>query len=137
MTWFRLKRLHPMLVTRSDSLHDQAPESQIPENRRVGGVEATSSEGGGMGGGIEPTGTISAAIINPYADPGVPPLEGEDSTVDFDAAFGVVFEVKAGAPIPDPLQQLDPKERASCRDKLEDVIDAQRYGRSLGSVSRR
>jgi len=83
-----------------------------------------------------PTGTISAATINPYADPGVPPLQGEDSTVDFHAAFEVVIDAEVGAPIPDPLQQLDSKERANYREELEDVINAQRYGRSLGSVSR-
>lgn len=84
----------------------------------------------------QPIGTISAATINPYADPGVPPLQGEDSTVDFHAAFEVVIDAEAGAPIPDPLQQLGPKERADYREELEDVINAQRYGRSLGSVSR-
>lgn len=83
-----------------------------------------------------PIGTISAAKVNPYADPGVPPLQGEDSTVNFHAAFEVVIDVEVGISIPDPLQQLDPKERAVYRDELEDVINAQRYGRSLGSVSR-
>jgi hypothetical protein len=85
----------------------------------------------------QPVGSISATAVNPYADPGVPELEVEDSTVDFHAAFEVVIEVKAGRRIPDPLAGLDKKERAIYRDELQDVIDAQRYGRSLGSLSRR
>lgn len=80
--------------------------------------------------------TISAATTNPYASPGVPPLLGEDTTVDFHAAFEVVIEADPGTPIPDPLAQLDAKERAEYREELEDVINAQRYGRSLGSISR-
>jgi hypothetical protein len=82
------------------------------------------------------TETVSAAETNPYASPGVPPLPGEDSTVDFRAAFEVVIEVDPGARIADPLAGLDAKEREAYRGELEDVINAQRYGRSLGSVSR-
>lgn len=129
MTGFRLKKRLLMLGTQSDSGRGQIPEGQ----------PASASEPAAPGAATiaeQPIGTIAAATTNPYADPGVPPLEGEDSTVDFHAAFEVVIEAEPGAPIPDPLQKLDSKERADYRGELEDVINAQRYGRSLGSVSR-
>lgn len=100
------------------------------------GASTTPSDAPQPGVG-QPVGSIPATAVNPYADPGVPELEVEDSTVDFHAAFEAVIEVKASRRIPDPLAGLDEKERAVYRDELQDVIDAQRYGRSLGSLSRR
>jgi hypothetical protein len=130
LTWFRLKERLAMFGSRSGSVREQTPEEQpMDAAESAPGTTANTER-------VEPTGTIAAATTNPYADPGVPPLEGEDSTVDFHAAFEVVIEAERGAPIPDPLQQLDSKERAGYRGELEDVINAQRYGRSLGSVSR-
>lgn len=133
MTRIRLLKLHLMFGNRSGSDQeqtDQGPPAGALTSPPLSPEQSAPSP-------AQPTGTIPASTISPYADPGLPQLEGEDSTVDFHAAFEVVIEVEPGARIADPLSQLDPKERADYRGELEDVIDAQRYGRSLGSVSRR
>jgi hypothetical protein len=88
--------------------------------------------------GITATGTIAAAEINPNAGPGVPTIEGDDSTVYFDTAHERAARAEPGERIPDPIKEnLSATEQAQYRDELDDVIKAQRYGRSLGSVSRR
>jgi len=88
--------------------------------------------------------TVSIWKISPNAGPAVPRIGDEDSVVDFEDAFKGVVDLEVGEsiviqgePIPDPLEQLTPGEQAKYRDELEDVIKAQRYGQSFGSVSRR
>jgi len=121
-----------MLVTQDDSLKNQ-PGGKSHESQTSGMDASTDPVAPTVPDPPEhPTGTIAAASVSPYTgNPAVPPLEEEDSIVDFHAAFGGVTRAEWGKPIEDPLKQLDSKERANCRDELEDVIDAEQYGRSL------
>lgn len=95
-------------------------------------VEGTEQESAGSS-----EATVQVWEINPNAGPAVVRTEDEDSLIVFGDAFGDVAEVERGEPIPDPLAQLSPDEQAEYRDELEDVIKAQRYGQSFGSISRR
>lgn len=110
-----------------------ADRQDIDDRAAVGALVEVVNESGHTG----VLGTVRAADVDCNDDPAAPRIEDEDSTVLFEDAFEVVVDSERGKPIPDPLTLLTPEERGEYRDQLEDVIKAQRYGRSFGSVSRR